>query len=199
MNKRYAKFYDLTYLFDYVMDGEHYTYSQIGTIIPRDYDEEYREKVSEYIKNPAFKDGDIIFIGHTYETRQELGFYSIKDNKLVRGLFDFSDFLEIPGVYYMKAIEAINNFWVGLTGGDPLVEEYYIEEMKEKGRYSMEKDLSAKKIQRGFRRSRGYAEWAYHPERLASQGVFNDLSFGKKKAELLLNQIEKMIEYLQKL
>ena len=32
---------------------------------------------------------------------------------------------------------------------------------------------SAKTIQRAFRKSRGYAEWAYHPDRLNLHGYFD--------------------------
>jgi hypothetical protein len=33
-------------------------------------------------------------------------------------------------------------------------------------------DKHASKIQRAFRKSRGYAEWAGHPDRLKTQGFF---------------------------
>ena len=35
-------------------------------------------------------------------------------------------------------------------------------------------DKHASKIQRAFRKSRGYAEWAWHPDRLKAQGFFDD-------------------------
>jgi hypothetical protein len=41
---------------------------------------------------------------------------------------------------------------------------------------------AATKIQRGFRKSRGYAAWDYSPERLASQGYFENMDFGKRRS-----------------
>jgi len=188
--KRYAKFYDLTYLFDY----NNQSYRDFEAL-PRDYSEEYHNKVNEYLKNKAFKDGDIVFIGHTYETRQEYGFYPIKDHKMLSPIFDTGDFLEIPGVYYKKAVEAMNNFWNEFSGDPDLVYDDNIKELKEKGMWSMEKDIAANTIQNKFRKSRGYAEWKYNPERLNSEGYFNDLSFGKTK-RLSLKTINKLIKLI---
>jgi hypothetical protein len=36
-------------------------------------------------------------------------------------------------------------------------------------------DKHASKIQRAFRKSRGYAEWSGHPDRLKAQGFFDDV------------------------
>ena len=53
------------------------------------------------------------------------------------------------------------------------------------------------KIQGAFRKSRGYAAWKYHPQRLKAQGYFNDLSFGKRSGSALKRLNE--IKYLSKL
>ena len=71
---------------------------------------------------------------------------------------------------------------------------------------------SAGKIQRGFRGSRGYAKWAYSPERLASQGYFeNNMDFGKRRSTkstkrrsntnsgMSLKTIDRLIKLVQKM
>jgi hypothetical protein len=55
--------------------------------------------------------------------------------------------------------------------------------------------LAAKKIQKGFRKSRKYAEWAYNPERLQKQGYFNIMDFGKKRK--VLSSLVRDIKYLK--
>ena len=60
---------------------------------------------------------------------------------------------------------------------------------------------AATPIQQGFRKSRGYAAWKYSPERLASQGYFeNNLNFGKKRkvtnSGMSLKTINKWMKYL---
>jgi ankyrin repeat protein len=69
-------------------------------------------------------------------------------------------------------------------------------------KYLFEKPEAAKKIQRAFRKSRGYAAWRYSPERMKAEGMF-DLdyskglnSFGKRKATL--RSILSDIKYLKK-
>ena len=55
------------------------------------------------------------------------------------------------------------------------------------------------KIQSEFRKSKGYAEWKYHPQRLKAQGYFNDLSFGKRKPKNpALQRVNSEIKYLSK-
>jgi hypothetical protein len=44
-----------------------------------------------------------------------------------------------------------------------------------------EREHSASKIQKNFRRSRDYAAWKYSPQKLQEQGYFNQLDFGKKR------------------
>jgi len=65
---------------------------------------------------------------------------------------------------------------------------------------------AATKIQQGFRKSKGYAEWAYHPERLASQGYFENMDFGKRRStkrrstnNYSLKTIDRLIKLVQKM
>jgi hypothetical protein len=45
--------------------------------------------------------------------------------------------------------------------------------------------VAAMKIQRKFRRSRGYAAWKYSPQRLQQEGFFNETSFGKRRQNFI--------------
>ena len=49
--------------------------------------------------------------------------------------------------------------------------------------FEKDPEKAATKIQQDFRKSRGYAAWAYSPQRLKSQGYFdNNLDFGKRRS-----------------
>ena len=60
---------------------------------------------------------------------------------------------------------------------------------------------AAKRIQKRFKQSKNYAEWAYHPERLKAQGYFNApkesgiFEFGKRRIKFVISDIK----YLSKL
>jgi len=61
------------------------------------------------------------------------------------------------------------------------------------------------KIQKTFRKSRRYAEWAYHPERLKAQGYFDKPGFanwrngfGKKQLKVSLRSLMADIKFLSK-
>ena len=66
---------------------------------------------------------------------------------------------------------------------------------------------AAGKIQRGFRKSQGYAAWKYSPERLASQGYFENMDFGKRikrksnttYSKMSLKTIDRLIKLVQKI
>jgi hypothetical protein len=69
---------------------------------------------------------------------------------------------------------------------------------------------AAGKIQQGFRKSRGYAAWKYSPQRLASQGYFdNNMDFGKRRStkstkrkstnNYSLKTIDSLIKLVQKM
>jgi len=48
-----------------------------------------------------------------------------------------------------------------------------------------EKERSANKIQKNFRRSRDYAAWKYSPQKLQQEGFFNETSFGKGRRNFI--------------
>ena len=102
INNRYSKFYDLTFLYP----GKYHN----DLCIRNKYAETYYKKVKEYIKNNnEFKDGDIIFIGSTYESRQYYGFATILGDRYIN--HEYPDLLKIAGVYYKYCINEINIFY----------------------------------------------------------------------------------------
>jgi ankyrin repeat protein len=71
----------------------------------------------------------------------------------------------------------------------------------------LKKYVSTKKIQQGFRKSRGYAAWKYSPEKMKAEGMFDEPDyskglngFGKKRKNLKvsLRSLLADIKYLSK-
>ena len=117
----YSKFYDFTFLYApgfYCSINSHFK-------------EEYHNSIRLHLcdNKHKYNDGDILFIGSTYETRQEYGFAHV-----INGCTDFHNhewiIMETPGVYYSKVIEEINTFWKEFCDGDDLLTELSIEELK---------------------------------------------------------------------
>ena len=128
-NKRYSKFYDLTFLYP----GEYEYHHSIRD----EYAKEYFTIIKDYIKNNnEFKDGDIIFIGSTYESRQYYGFATIIGDRYIQheNLID-EYFRNIPGVYYKHCINEINIFWSKNFKFDNFFGPYEIEESIKNGCY----------------------------------------------------------------
>jgi hypothetical protein len=103
---KFAKFHDLTFLYP----------SRFPGYVQADIEKEYHNIIKDHItKNKyEFNDGDIIFIGSTYETRQYYGFANIEGNDFITGEFPSTGGYD--GVYYVDAIDEINEFWINFEG-----------------------------------------------------------------------------------
>ena len=119
---KFAKFFDLTFLYPGHFPG----------CVEHNIEEEYHNIIKKHIyeNKHKFNDGDIIFIGDTYETRQEYGFATIQGNIFIIGEYPPLT----PGVYYRDAIDEINKFWNEFNGDD-FYEEHDIKTIKEDGLY----------------------------------------------------------------
>ena len=121
---KFAKFHDLTFLYP----------SRFPGYIESDEEEEYHTIIKKHITENKyeFNDGDIIFIGSTYETRQYYGFANIEGNDFITG--EYPSTSGYDGVYYVDAIDEINEFWMNFEGS-----EYFtihdIKDVKENGTY----------------------------------------------------------------
>jgi hypothetical protein len=121
---RFAKFHNLTYLYPNRFPG----------FIEPDQEEDYKLIVKQHITDNKheFNDGDIIFIGSKYESRQYYGFANIEGNDFECG--EFPSTFGYKNVYYRDAIDDINEFWVDLEGS-----EYFtiddIKDVKKDGTY----------------------------------------------------------------
>ena len=124
---RYAKFWDMTFLYDDWDTNQFISYQD---------SEEYFDTIRQYLQDHPedFNDGDILFIGSTYETRQEYGFATVVENATN---FESGEYprMDTPGVYYQEAVEEINEFWRRFEGQD-YFDEDWIERLKERGVYS---------------------------------------------------------------
>jgi len=119
---KFAKFHNLTFLYR----------GGFPDCVQRSYEDEYHNIIKRHIHENKHKynDGDIIFIGSTYETRQEYGFATILEIDFICD--EYPRFL--PGVYYRDAINDINKFWIEFNG-DEYYSEETIEEYKKEGKY----------------------------------------------------------------
>jgi hypothetical protein len=127
----YSKFYNLTNLYP----------GGFPDSIERETRDEYYNIIRVHIsENNKYHDGDIIFIGSTYETRQEYGFYYIcknctdfdcKTDKLC------SRDMTTPGVYYKHAIEELEIFCTSFFGYglQEVSHDDIIEDVKQNGQY----------------------------------------------------------------
>ena len=68
-----AKFYDISVELNP-------DYSNTG-YITREMDKDLDKRLNGYIQENNYKSGDILFVGSTYQTRQEYGFYLVIDAK----------------------------------------------------------------------------------------------------------------------
>ena len=121
---KFAKFHDLTFLYPSRFPG----FIEPGE--ERDYKLIVKKHITE--NKHEFNDGDIIFIGSTYETRQYYGFANIEGNDFITGEYPSTGGYD--GVYYRDAIDDLNEFWMNFEG-----ESYFlyddITEIKENGSY----------------------------------------------------------------
>lgn len=110
-NNNYASFHNLTFLYD---DKIKY--------INEKYERIYHKKIKKYIKEhkEIIKNGDIIFIGSINEIYPEYGFATVKDNSFISDEYIRMDI--VSGIYYKKAIDDINKFWLKYYGINYFVE-----------------------------------------------------------------------------
>lgn len=130
----YAKFYDLTFLYpDYQSDN----------YINDDDEEQYHNVIRNHLRNNnIYRDGDIIFIGSTYESRQEYGFATVINNGTDFKQYEYP-LMDVPGVYYKKTMDEIDAFWEQFTGSsyfDLYDKGAWVTELKQKGRYELPKE-----------------------------------------------------------
>jgi hypothetical protein len=120
-----AKFHNLTFL---------YKWDEEFDCISRKHEEEYRHIIKSHLSSSStIKNGDIVFVGHTCETRQEYGFAIVKDGDFITS--DDPPLGIVPDVYYKSAIQEVNVFWKDFCGGDDYYDENAIEFFKERGLY----------------------------------------------------------------
>ena len=117
MPGRNAKFYDLTQLYP-GMAGDIAGNLEISMNEADEYNNIIR---NELINNPIYIDGDIIYIGTTYQTRPEYGFATVTNNGTGFITGDHP-IMNTPSVYYKEAMREIDDFWYGDRGmgmGEP--------------------------------------------------------------------------------
>ncbi len=119
---KFSKFHDLTFLYPGGFPG----------CVDSSFEDEYHKIIKNHIyeNKHKYNDGDIIFIGSAYETRQEYGFATIKGNYFISG--EYPQFLS--GFYYRDVINDINKFWNEFVRLEYYNEET-IEEYKKQGKY----------------------------------------------------------------
>ena len=102
-------------------------------------------RVNKYINTQNFKSGDILFVGSTYETRQEYGFYLVLDGNGIssESILDsilttkILDGLKKNNVKYEKLFLQVNkkNDWIQEMFQDMYQDYDYIERFREEGIY----------------------------------------------------------------
>ena len=108
--------------------------SRFPGFIEPDEERDYKLIVKKHIteNKHEFNDGDIIFIGSTYETRQYYGFANIEGNDFITGEYPSTGGYD--GVYYRDAIDDLNEFWMNFEGDSYFLYDD-ITEIKENGSY----------------------------------------------------------------
>jgi len=111
----------------------------------------------------------------SYATPNAVKFIEFKGNRLILMVTLISTmntahhFAAIPG--FSKFIDAV---FVKL--GEPHDMPGFMLELVNEFKFNVEvKPAAAKTIQNAFRKSRAYAEWAWHPDRLKLQGYFDNV------------------------
>ena len=193
MPGRYAKFWDMTFLYeDWETNG----------FIPYEDSEEYFEQIREYLQeNPEdFQDGDILFVGSTYETRPEYGFATVINNGKD---FEGGEYprMDTPGIYYKKAVEDVNKYWNKIEGQD-YFDEDWIQRLKNRGVYEKPsvnwKRLHPKvRLAAKIRKENEEILGDYFPSGIADK--ISRLSvFGKKSKVRSKKKVDSELVYLRK-
>lgn len=133
----YAKFYEISNEInpEYINTG----------YITREMAKGLDNRVNKYINTQNFKSGDILFVGSTYETRQEYGFYLVLDGKGINSesILDsilttkILDELKKNNVKYEKLFLQVNkkNDWIQEMFQYMFQDYDYIERFREEGIY----------------------------------------------------------------
>jgi hypothetical protein len=193
MPGRNAKFYDLTYL-----------YPGPGTekyIIPPDEENEYNNIIRNELKRGKYIDGDLLYIGTTYETRPEYGFATVTNNGT-----DFIDseypIMNTPGVYYREAMKEIDNFWSGNQGmgmREPYFNEDDVLDLRNTGRYEHPSEnwksllSGAKKSSKKMIRNRVYSDEVMKMPKNVSDLIARNTVFGKKRVNSEIVYLKKFV------
>jgi len=151
MSGRYAKFYNLTFLYKpkNININSGINYNNYAN---------YTNKIMKHLSssNGKYKDGDILFIG-SYTNRQENGFVTVTQNGTNFKVGNLT--MNTPGVYYRDAIKEINEFWTGFANNLYIEDNEWINHLKKFGHYNLNSNLNSKSkaattIQTAFRKSR---------------------------------------------
>ena len=126
-----AKLYDLTHLYPPGYDG----------YICDDEEKNYHSIVRAHIIENKYNDGDIIFLGSTYETRQEYGFYYVTKSStdFAHGeyVYDCISYHDHK-IYYNDLLVHLKTFLIEYfddeLGAQSLDDPEYIKELKEAGK-----------------------------------------------------------------
>jgi len=184
MSGRNSKFYNLTNLYP--------LYAESGSIDHSD-EEAYHDRIrEELVNNPGkYKDGDILFIGSRYHTRQEYGFAKVINNGTDFIQADYP-LMDTPGVYYKNVIDEINDFWRSFEGrgywDDPEEQKDFVEDLKSKKAYYGPGDRwketlpQVKKAARKMVRNRVYLEEDLGLIRDISDKIARYTVFGKRQS-----------------
>jgi len=106
-------FYNLTFL--------NKDYDENGFIVSKD-EHEYMNLVKKEILNEKYKIGDMLFIGSTYQTRQNYGFATITENGLETH-DNVKHLMKNKNIAYANVIITINEFWQEFEGDVLFYEE----------------------------------------------------------------------------
>ena len=111
--KMNSAFYNLTFL--------NKDYDENGFIVSKD-EHEYMNLVKKEILNEKYKIGDMLFIGSTYQTRQNYGFATITENGLETH-DNAKHLMKNKNISYHNVINTINEFWQEFDGDVLFYEE----------------------------------------------------------------------------
>ena len=120
--RRVVDFHDFTDLVDYY---------EITHYLEADDIEMYHHNITERLKSQRYQENDIIFIGSVHEGEQEKNGFAVlvkKRGKMVFEIAEQPDMLMTKRMYYVRAVESINDFW-SHTFGDKLINDDSINDL----------------------------------------------------------------------
>lgn len=127
-----AKFYDISKIID--KNYETNCFVEMN-------EDDFNNKIKEYINNHSeINTGDILFVGSTYETRQNYGFVIVDKRNgnswynseqgidLVFENTEFRKYLSSNGIKYQELFQSLNKYFLELSGyayeSDEVIESY---------------------------------------------------------------------------